>query len=89
MGLAIRCGGNHPSSSSSVEDGIIIDLKELNTVTLNNDTDSITVGGGARWADVYGLLKGTGRICIGGGVWLVGVGGHLTGGKSFLGQRDD
>lgn len=88
LGIAVKCGGNHGSAASSIEDGVVIDMRELNAVVINNATNSITIGGGCRWADVYSALKTTSRICVGGGVHIVGVGGHLTGGESnFLSAR--
>jgi len=77
----VRGGGNHAGPASSAEDGLVIDMRELNAVVVNDASSSVTVGGGCLWADVYSALRGSGRVCIGGGVHVVGVGGHLTGGE--------
>lgn len=46
---------------------------------------TITVSGGCRWGEVYTTLheSDSGLLCVGGGVHVVGVGGHLLGGMAF------
>lgn len=77
----MRGGGNHASGASSAEDGLVIDLSNLNSISVDAKKGQVTVGGGCRWGDVYSTLHKQGLICIGGGVHIVGVGGHLTGGN--------
>ncbi|KAK2609982.1 hypothetical protein N8I77_003446 [Diaporthe amygdali] len=78
--IAVKGGGNHASGASSVEDGLVIDLGNLNGISVDRNKEEVTVGGGCRWGDVYSTLQKHGLVCIGGGVHIVGVGGHLTGG---------
>lgn len=77
----MRGGGNHASGASSAEDGLVIDLSNLNSISVDTNKGQVTVGGGCRWGDVYSTLQKQGLICVGGGVHIVGVGGHLTGGN--------
>lgn len=77
----MKGGGNHASGASSAEDGVVIDLSNLNSVSVDTDKGQVTIGGGCRWGDVYSALHKHGLICVGGGVHIVGVGGHLTGGN--------
>ncbi|KAJ4176824.1 hypothetical protein NW755_014208 [Fusarium falciforme] len=79
--IAIKCGGHHASGGNSVEDGLVIDLGELNSVALSEDRTEVTIGGGCLWGDVYVFLRSKGLACVGGGVHNVGVGGHITGGR--------
>ncbi|KAH6997370.1 hypothetical protein EDB80DRAFT_814593 [Ilyonectria destructans] len=78
--IAVKCGGHHFSSASSVEEGLVIDMKSLNSVEVDKENMRVTIGGGCLWGDVYTILRDHGLECVGGGVHVVGVGGHLTGG---------
>ncbi|KAJ4221060.1 hypothetical protein NW759_007128 [Fusarium solani] len=78
--IAIKCGGHHFSSASSVEGGVVIDMKALNSVEVDTENMRVTIGGGCLWGDVYTALREHDLECVGGGVHVVGVGGHLTGG---------
>ncbi|KAI8649943.1 FAD-binding PCMH-type domain-containing protein [Fusarium sp. Ph1] len=78
--IAIKCGGHHFSPASSVEGGIVIDMKALNGVEVDTENMRVTIGGGCLWGDVYTALREHDLECVGGGVHVVGVGGHLTGG---------
>ncbi|KAM6511531.1 hypothetical protein FALCPG4_016536 [Fusarium falciforme] len=78
--IAIKCGGHHFSPASSIEGGIVIDMKALNSVEVDKQNMRVTIGGGCLWGDVYTTLREHDLECVGGGVHVVGVGGHLTGG---------
>lgn len=57
----------------------------LKDVSSNKDRKSVKCGGGCLWGDVYTTLAKENLVCVGGGVHVVGIGGHLTGGM-FLTQ---
>ena len=61
----------------------------LKGVKLDEAIETIDIGPGARWKEVYVKLKKTGRIVAGGRNGKVGVGGFLLGrGNTFFtGQR--
>lgn len=81
--FAIKGGGHTPwKGSSSVEDGITIDLAEMDAVELNDAKSVVSVGPGARWIDVYENLDPMGLSVSGGRVADVGVAGYVLGGKS-------
>lgn len=72
------------SGAANIEQGITIDLSDLNQVTPSADLSTVTVGPGNRWANVYSKLDALG-IAIGGGrVATVGVGGLTLGGTDSL-----
>src|SRR3954468_39108 len=50
--LAIRGGGHNGGGLGSVDDGIVIDLSKLRSVSVDPATKTVKVGGGATWADV-------------------------------------
>jgi FAD/FMN-containing dehydrogenase len=46
-------GGRHSTgAASSIEDGIVIDLRKMRKVIVNAETKTITAEGGCTWADV-------------------------------------
>ena len=84
--LAIRGGGHNGGGLGSVDDGVVADLSLLNSVSVDPDTRTVRVGGGATWNEVdaatheHGLAvpcgiistTGVGGLTLGGGI------GHLT-----------
>lgn len=59
-------------------------MKALNSVKVDKENMRVAIGGGCLWGDVYTTLRDHGLECVGGGVHVVGVGGHLTGGTFQL-----
>jgi FAD/FMN-containing dehydrogenase len=79
--FAVRSGGHlRTPGSSSVDGGVLIDLARLNAVDIAEDEQSVTIGGGCTWVDVYRAVEAEGLSVVGGRVDHVGVGGLLTGG---------
>jgi hypothetical protein len=84
--VAIRGGGHNGGGLGSVDDGVVIDLSLLRSVSVDPDARTVRVGGGCTWADVdaatnpHGLAvpcgvistTGVGGLTLGGGI------GHLT-----------
>lgn len=84
--IAVRGGGHNGGGLGSVDDGLVIDLSLLRTVSVDPDTRAVRVAGGCTWADVdaatheHGLAvpcgiistTGVGGLTLGGGI------GHLT-----------
>ncbi|PPQ72897.1 hypothetical protein CVT24_001494 [Panaeolus cyanescens] len=83
--LAIKGGGTNPYPASSTDRGLVIDLRNINSVKVADDKQSVTVGGGAVWGDVYHETDKHGVVPIGGNVHFLGVGGlTLSAGYSYL-----
>ncbi|KAL8897719.1 MAG: hypothetical protein Q9207_007071 [Kuettlingeria erythrocarpa] len=80
--FAVRSGGHNPNPTwaSIGANGLLVDLYQLNTIRLSNNSSILTVGPGNRWGDVYRYLNGTGVSVAGARVPEVGVGGQLLGG---------
>ncbi|KAK4185136.1 hypothetical protein QBC35DRAFT_504349 [Podospora australis] len=80
--FAIRAGGHSPNPEWSSIDGggILLDLQQINVVTVAGDGSSVSVGAGARWGSVYDALESKNRAVIGARDRSVGVGGSILGG---------
>lgn len=79
--FAIRTSGHNPNVGFSSVDGsgVVLDLRGLNSKTLDGD-NVLHAGGGCVWGDIYPFLEEHGRSPIGGREVQVGMGGFLTGG---------
>ena len=74
--------------AANIDNGVTIDLSQLNQVTVSPDRATVTVGSGSRWGDVYSTLDPQNLTVPGGRDSTVGVGGlALGGGISFFSPR--
>ncbi|KAI9372369.1 hypothetical protein BJX61DRAFT_534029 [Aspergillus egyptiacus] len=82
-------GGRHTTSdASSCTNGLIIDLHRMRTISVCAQTQTIRVGGGARWGEVNRTLATYELAAVGPTVEDVGVGGStLGGGYGWLSGR--
>ncbi|KAK1750379.1 hypothetical protein QBC47DRAFT_331922 [Echria macrotheca] len=79
--FAIRSGGHMAwPGSNNVSDGVTLDLGELNGVEYDAASETVALGPGARWGEVYRVLHPYGRAVAGGREGNVGVGGLVVGG---------
>jgi FAD/FMN-containing dehydrogenase len=78
--FAVKSGGHAPMQGASSIDGVVIDLKKLNGVELNEDKSIARIGTGAYWVQVFEELAKDGLAVAGGRVADVGVGGYTLGG---------
>lgn len=79
--FAVRAGGhNLNAGAANIEAGVTIDLRGLNQISLNEDLSVVSVGGGARWGEVYSSLEPFGLAVAGSRDEAVGVGGLILGG---------
>ncbi|KAI5895779.1 FAD-binding domain-containing protein [Schizophyllum commune H4-8] len=59
---------------------LVVDLGSFKSIEVDEETDTVTVGPGARLGDVARILNDYGRALPHGRCTTVGVGGHATGG---------
>jgi hypothetical protein len=87
--FAVRGGGHSPvAGASSIKGGVLIDLSLFNDVTPAEDGNSVAIGAGCKWTEVYHTLKKHGLAVAGGRNSAVGVAGlTLGGGLSFFSPR--
>jgi FAD/FMN-containing dehydrogenase len=68
------------AGAANIQDGITIDLQQLNQVTISSDKTVASIGPGNRWINIYTALDAQGLAAVGGRVATVGVGGLIVGG---------
>jgi len=86
--FAIRSGGHTPwAGAANQQDGVTIDMSNMsnmNSVTVNTAANTVSVGPGNRWVDIYTYLEQLGLSTSGGRDASVGVGGLTLGGITTL-----
>ncbi len=82
--LTVRAGGHSPAGWSSIEGGIVVDLRRLNKIVVDAD-GHVSVGGGTIVANLIRRLDRSGLVLPVGTCSTVGIGGlTLSGGLGYL-----
>ncbi|KAM7206082.1 putative FAD oxidase [Naviculisporaceae sp. PSN 640] len=82
--FAVRSGGCNFWPSNNIDGGVTIDLGLLDTIEYHEEQDTVSIGPGARWGQVYEYLQRYDRTVGGGRETSVGVGGLVLGGGNNL-----
>ncbi|PQE19361.1 FAD binding domain-containing protein [Rutstroemia sp. NJR-2017a BVV2] len=87
--FAVKSGGHAAEAgTSSIQNGILINMAKLNMVELSGDRSTVAIGPGNTWYDVFKVLDPLGVSVVGGREAGVGVGGlTLGGGISYFSPR--
>ena len=80
--VAIRSGGHSVVGASSVDGGLVIDMRRMNSVEVDPDAKTATVAGGATWSAFDRATQPHGLATTGGRVSTTGVAGLTLGGGS-------
>jgi len=78
--LSVRGGGHNVAGRAVVDDGLMIDLSGMRSVTVDPAGQTARVEGGALWSDVNEAAAAHGLAVTGGAISNTGVGGYTLGG---------
>jgi FAD/FMN-containing dehydrogenase len=88
LSIAVKSGGHDYAGNSSCEDGLLIDLGRLDSVSIDPGTRRAIVGPGVSWAGFDAATQTHGLATPGGTVSSVGVAGFtLGGGQGWLTRK--
>lgn len=83
----IRCGRHSYEGYSTVDDGLILDVSDMNSITYDKESGLVAVGAGARVFDVAEALAAQGRILPLPTFPSVGISGATLGGGVGMTSR--
>jgi FAD/FMN-containing dehydrogenase len=78
--VAVRGGGHNPAGHCVLDDGLVIDLSGMKTVTVDADARIAHAAGGSTWLDFDTATQAHGLVTPGGIVGSTGVCGLTLGG---------
>ena len=78
--VAIRGGAHSVAGFSTCDDGIVLDLSQLNDIEVDEKSRRAFAGGGTRWRDFDAATQQHGLATTGGLVSSTGIGGLTLGG---------
>jgi FAD binding domain/Berberine and berberine like len=82
-----RSGGHSYAGYSTLQGGLVLDLRKLSAVSVNRRTGVASIGAGAPLLNVYARLASHGATIPAGSCPSVGLGGHALGGGMGLAGR--
>ena len=85
--IAARSGGHSYAGYSTLADGLVVGLSDLDGIALSADRRTVRVGAGAILIDVYAALARRGLTVPAGSCPTVGIGGLALGGGVGLASR--
>ncbi|MFT9009194.1 MAG: FAD-binding oxidoreductase [Bifidobacterium sp.] len=80
LAITVRSGGHSLAGLSQARDGMLIDMRQLDSVETNDATRHVLIGGGATWGHVASVLEPAGLALTAGDTADVGVAGLTLGG---------
>jgi FAD binding domain-containing protein/berberine-like enzyme len=85
--LRPRSGGHSYAGYSTLSDGMVLDLRNINGIHVDTHKRTATIGAGTQLIDVYAALAAHGVTIPAGSCPSVGIAGHALGGGMGLAGR--
>jgi len=85
--MRARSGGHSYAGYSTLQNGVVLDLSKMRSITVNKRARTATIGAGAQLIDVYAGLAAQGVAIPGGSCPSVGISGVTLGGGMGLAAR--
>ena len=85
--VRLRSGGHSYAGYSTLSDGVVVDLAELNQIAVDRGAETVIVGAATRLMDLYFRLAREGALVPSGSCPSVGVAGIALGGGMGLAGR--
>ena len=86
--MQVKSGGHAYNPVHSSTPGVTIALTHFNQITYDQSSQTVKIGSGLLWDDVYAYLEPLGRTVAGGRISGIGVGGFsLGGGYSWISDQ--
>jgi FAD/FMN-containing dehydrogenase len=82
MSLAIRAGGHSVAGYSTIEDGLLLDLRPMKVIDVDPSTRTVRVGPGVTWGELDAATQAHGLATTGGRMTTTGVAGFVLGSGS-------
>jgi FAD/FMN-containing dehydrogenase len=82
LDVAVRAGGHSVAGMSSVEGGVVIDVRPMKDISIDADRRIARVGGGVTWGEFDVAAQAHGLATTGGRVSTTGIAGFTLGGGS-------
>ena len=82
LATAVRSGGHSVAGMSTVDDGLVIDLRNMKDITVDPEARTAKCGPGLTWAEFDRATQQHGLATTGGRVSTTGVAGLTLGGGS-------
>lgn len=87
MPLVAKSGGHSYAGYSTIQNGIVLDLRTLRSIYVNASAGTASIGPAAQLIDVYVALAAHGATLPAGSCPSVGISGHALGGGMGLAAR--
>jgi len=82
LDVAVRAGGHSVAGMSTNDDGLVVDVRPMKSITVDRENQTVAVGAGVNWGEFDRATQEHGLATTGGRASSTGVAGFTLGGGS-------
>lgn len=82
LNVAVRAGGHSVAGMSTNDDGLVVDVRPMKSISVDAENRTVTVGAGVTWGEFDRATQEHGLASTGGRASTTGVAGFTLGGGS-------